>query len=155
MSDDNNILSFSEGREKHIKEKRRQFERIVFNNFIGVHQEIRKDQLIIPVELIDISTDGCLFQIPNQRTLLPAIEVGEEIVLRMYFTKSTYLPIFIIVKHYRNKLKDTINFSQYGCKFNTEPPSFKAMASFIEFLQNYSEYSSIDRDETKTWFLSR
>ena len=145
------ILNFVQKRKEKIEVKRRHFERLLFNNFLGAHQEINQDGALHPVSLIDISPTGCLFQIPWNKK---AMKKGSEINMRMYFTKQSYLPVILKIKYCREDTDDEgRRILQYGCEFDTSLPSFQAMSSFIEFLYQFAEYSKLDRNEEKVWFL--
>ena len=58
------VLDFIEKRKENVEAKRRNFERILFQNVLGAYTELDQDGTVYPVELVDISKDGCLFQIP-------------------------------------------------------------------------------------------
>ncbi len=148
------VLNFSEKRKENIEKKRRNFERILFNNFLGAHQEISKDGVIYPVSLVDISREGCLFQIPWDVKRDKKMEIGSEVNMRMYFTQQSYIPVIMNIKYGREYVgQDGATYMQYGCEFDTSMPSFEAMSSFIEFLYKFAEHSTLDKGDTKVWFL--
>ena len=55
MAADDNILSFSDKREENIERKRRNFERVLFNNFLGAYSVIDQAGVVFPIEMQDIS----------------------------------------------------------------------------------------------------
>ena len=59
------VLDFAQKREQNIENKRRQFERVLFQNFLGAYTVIDQGGAIYPVSLVDISHDGlstCAFK---------------------------------------------------------------------------------------------
>lgn len=148
------VLDFAQKREQNIEKKRRQFERVLFQNLLGAYTAIDQGGAIFPVSLVDISHDGCLFQIPWNFKDSGKVEDGAEITMRMYFTKASYVPALLTVKNSREYTDDNgQTFLQYGCEFDKSVPSFKAIESFIDFMYNFAEVSTIDRNEKKVFFV--
>jgi hypothetical protein len=149
------VLDFTSKREENIEKKRRNFERVLFQNFLGAYTVIDQGGTIYPVSLVDISHDGCLFQVPwDMSKTSHDDESGREISMRMYFTKQSFVPVLLTVKNTREHVdKDGTTYLQYGCEFDKTIPSFKAIESFIDFMNNFAEVSTIDRDEKKVFFV--
>lgn len=148
------VLDFQERRKSLIENKKRNFERIVFQNFLGAYSVIDQAGTIYPITLVDMSQTGCLFQVPWTVGRDEKLPRGEELKLRMYFTKNSFIPVFVEVK-YGNEFvdKDGRTHMRYGCEFVTDNESFKAMESFIQFLYLYSEYSQVDKGDHKAFFV--
>lgn len=148
------VLDFAEKRQANIEKKRRNFERIVFQNFLGAYSVIDNDGSIYPVTLVDISHDGCLFQVPWNVKRDQKMEEGREVKMRMYFSKSSYIPVILTVKYGRESIdKDGETYMQYGCEFDKSMQSFQAMEKFIEFLYQFAEHSTFDKGTPKSYFL--
>lgn len=152
MSD--KVLDFVTKRKENIEEKRRTFERILFSNFLGAYTVINHNGGIYPVDLVDISHDGCLFQIPWNFKEDQKLPMDLELNMRIYFTKHSYIPAILNIKYGKEHIdKDGNTYMQYGCEFDKSYPSFEALESFIKFLYSFAEHSSIDRGDTKVYFL--
>ena len=93
------VLDFNSKRIENIEEKRRTFERVLFQNFLGCYTVIHQEGVIYPVELVDISSDGCLFQVPWDVKKGKKLETGAEVTLRFYFTNTTYIPVIVESKY--------------------------------------------------------
>lgn len=148
------VLDFVKKREENIEKKRRTFERILFQNFLGAYSVLDAQGTQYPITLIDISQDGCLFQVPwDINNPDSQLVKDEDMTLRMYFTKSTFIPVQVQVK-YGKEFVDTDGqtYMRYGCEFDKSFPSFKAMESFIDFLYEFAEHSSYDKGEVKSFF---
>ena len=105
------------------------------------------------VQLVDISREGCLFQIPYDPSRQEAFEEGQEINFRMYFTEASYVPVICKVRRFQEYLdSDGLLFARYGCEFDKSTSTFEAVASFIEFLYKFAEHSSIDRGDQRVFF---
>tara|TARA_R110002072_G_scaffold534_6_gene3881 strand:+ start:61132 stop:61590 length:459 start_codon:yes stop_codon:yes gene_type:complete len=147
------VLDFIGKRKENIEQKRRAFERIVFKNFLGAYTVINQDGVIYPVELVDVSKEGCLFQVPWNVKKDSKIEHGTEVKMRLYFSKQSYIPCLVNVK-YGNEFvgQDGLTYMQYGCEFDKSMPSFEALNSFIDFLYKFAEHSTIDKGDAKAFF---
>lgn len=151
MSD--KILDFTKKREENIEHKRRAFERIVFNNFLGAYTTMDEDGGIYPIDLVDVSQDGCMIQIPwNERTDKKFRE-GDEKNFRMYFTKNSYVPVFVKIRYSQSYIENGKSFMRYGCEFDKSVPSFGALKSFIDFMSQFAEHSVVDRGDSKVFFI--
>ena len=148
------LLDFCEKRKENIEKKRRNFERILFNNTIGAYSVVDEHGMIYPVQLVDISRDGCLFQIPWNGNAINKFENDKEFTMRMYFTRDSYVPVVVTIRHGTEVLDtDRQRYMQYGCEFDKSMSSFEAMESFIEFLYKFAEHSAIDKGDSKVFFL--
>ncbi len=148
------LLDFVGKRKENIEQKRRSFERILFQNFLGAYTVLDNHGTVYPVTLIDISQEGCLFQIPVGPKGTSPYEKDTEHTLRMYFTKETFIPVVVRIKYGNEVLgTDGNHYFAYGCEFDTSLPSFAALQSFIDFLYSYSEHSAHDRGDTRAFFL--
>jgi len=147
------VLDFNKKKAETIEQKRRAFNRIVLNNFLGAYTEINDNGAIYPVTLVDVAGDGCAFSTPWNPTKDKKLTSGHEVQMRMYFTKGSYIPVTLIVRHCKEILGDDgMTYLQYGCEFDKSTPSFEAMGSFIDFLYKFAEHSVIDRGDTKVFF---
>lgn len=147
-------LDFMAKRKETIENKRRNFERLLFNNLLGAYSVVDQAGTIYPVSLVDISPDGCLFQVPWNRKTDKKIDKDHETTLRMYFTKKSFVPVVVNVKYGNEYIDDNGHvFMRYGCIFDKSLPSFDAMKSFIDFLYKFAEHSAIDRGDNKAFFL--
>jgi PilZ domain len=154
MSDEKKVFDFNEKRLKSIEQKRRSFERVVFQEFLGVETILDDQGAGLPVKFIDISSVGCLFQLPFSAKAKNTFKTGSEQTLKLFFTKGTYLPAVVTVKHIAEYVdKDGDAWLRVGCEFDQSLPSFKALSSFIEFIYQYAEFSRADRGESKVYFL--
>lgn len=148
------MLDFSEKRKENIEKKRRQFERLLFNNFLGAYTVVDQGGSIYPVSLVDISREGCLFQVPWNVEKDTKFENGFEITMRMYFTKNSFIPVVMNVKYSREYVdEDGQVYMQYGSEFDKSMPSFQAVESFIDFMYKFAEHSSLDKGSHKVYFL--
>ncbi len=154
MSDDKKVFDFGEKRKQSIEQKRRQFERVVFQEFLGVYSVIDDHGTGYPIKLVDISADGCLLQIPFSVKAKNQFKSGEEVTLKLYFSKGTYLPAVVQIRHAQEYIdKDGDAYLRLGGEFDKSLPSFGALSSFIEFIYKYAEFSCVDKGEGKVFFL--
>ncbi|HXH74831.1 MAG TPA: PilZ domain-containing protein [Bacteriovoracaceae bacterium] len=155
MSDDKkNVVDFNQKRKESIEQKRRTFERVVFQEFLGVYSVVDDQGTGFPVKLVDISGDGCQFQLPFSLKAKNQFKSGTEVTLKLYFTKGSYLPCVVTVRHaseYVDQQGDA--WLRLGGDFDTSLPTFKALASFINFIYEYAEFSCLDKGESKVYFL--
>ena len=154
MSDDKKVVDFNAKRKESIEQKRRSFERVVFQEFLGVYSLVEDMGANFPIKLVDISADGCQFQLPFSLKAKNQFKSGTEVTLKLYFTKGSYLPAVVTVRHaseYVDEQGDA--WLRLGGEFDSTLPSFKALSSFIDFIYQYAEFSCIDKGESKVYFL--
>lgn len=154
MSDEKKVVDFTEKRKKTIEQKRRTFERVVFQEFLGVYSVVDDQGSNFPIKLVDISADGCQFQLPFSLKAKNQFKSGTEVTLKLYFSKGTYLPAVVTVRHASEYIdKDGDAWLRLGGEFDTSLPSFKALSHFIQFIYEYAEFSCVDKGESKVFFL--
>ncbi len=154
MSDDKKVVDFNEKRKQSIEQKRRTFERVVFQEFLGVYTVIDDQGSSYPIKLVDISGDGCQFQVPFSLKAKNQFKSGTETTMKFFFTKGSYIPAVVTVRHateYIDKNGDA--WLRLGGEFDSSLPSFKALSTFIDFIYQYAEFSCLDRGESKVYFL--
>lgn len=154
MSDDKKVVDFGARRKESIEQKRRSFERVVFQEFLGVETVVDDQGSGFPVKLVDISADGCQFQLPFSLKAKNQFKAGTEITMKLFFTKGTYLPAVVTVRHASEYVdKDGDAWLRLGGEFDTSLPSYKALESFVNFIYQYAEFSCLDKGESKVYFL--
>ena len=154
MSDDKKVIDFNAKRQKSIEQKRRTFERVMFQEFLGVYSVMDDQGTGYPVKLVDISKEGLQFQLPFSAKAKNQYKAGSEITLKLYFTKGSYLPALVTVRRaaeYVDERGDA--WLRLGGEFDTSVPTFKVISTFVDFIVQYSELSSIDKSDSKVYFL--
>jgi hypothetical protein len=147
------VLDFNKKKADTIEQKRRAFNRIVFQNFLGAYSVVDDNGSIYPVTLVDIAGDGCSFQVPWNSAKDKKLPQNFEVNMRMYFTNASYIPVIMNVRHAKEVLDQYGNSQmQYGCEFDKSVPTFEAMQSFIDFIYKFAEYSAVDKGDTKVFF---
>ncbi len=149
----NNIVDFGSKRKQSIEQKKRQFERVVLNNFLGCYSVLDSNGTIYPVSLVDISEDGLMFQVPHTKNGDNAFKAETEITLRLYFTKDSYVPAVVKIKYGNEHYEKGTEFMRYGCQFDKSVPTFQAVKSFVDFISKFAEFSCVDKGDAKVYFL--
>ena len=148
------LLDFVEKRKENIEQKRRTFERVLFKNFLGAYSVLDKEGSVYPIQLVDISRTGCLFEVPWNLKKENPFPKGHELNLRIYFTQESFIPVVVSVAHFKEVIsEDGSPMMQYGCAFDKSMPSFEALNCFIEFMHKFAEHSRVDRGDSKVYFL--
>ncbi len=154
MSDDKKVVDFAEKRKQSIEQKRRTFERVVFQEFLGVYTVIDDQGAGFPIKLLDISREGCQFQVPFSLKAKNQFKQDTELTLKLFFTKGSYLPAVVTVRRAQEYVdKNGDAWLRLGGSFDTSLPSFAALSSFINFIYQYAEFSCLDKGESKVFFL--
>jgi hypothetical protein len=151
---DKKVFDFNQKRKESIEKKRRTFERVVFQEFLGVYSVIDDQGTGFPIKLLDVSSEGCQLQLPFSLKAKNQFKENTDVTLKLYFTKGSYLPALITIRHaseYIDQQGDA--WLRLGCEFDTTVPSFKALSSFINFIYEYAEFSCVDKGENKVYFL--
>ncbi len=146
------LIDFVAKRNNNIEQKRRQFERVVFNNFLGCYSVIDDNGAIFSVSLIDISEEGCMFQVPHTKGSDKQFAKDADITLRLYFTKDSFIPAVVKIRHANEHYEKGVEYVRYGCQFDKSVPTYQALKSFVEFIAKFAEHSIIDRGTSKVIF---
>jgi hypothetical protein len=144
------VIDFLEKRNEAIEQRRREFERILFKNFLGVYLVVEDEVSTFNVEMVDISDKGCLLQLPLIKDGRQNYQRGNDLYLRLYFTPTSYLPITVTIKYHSEFIdSDGAKYQRYGCEFDREGASFEAIESFVQFITKFSELSYTDRSDSR------
>jgi hypothetical protein len=142
------IINFVEKRNEAIEQRRREFERIFFKNFLGVYIVLESEISANSAQIVDISEKGLLLQMPHDRESMRRYHRGIDLNLRIYFTPTAYLPIGVCVKYVTEYLdSEGVQHLRFGCEFDREGSTFEAIESFVEFLNKFAEHSCSDRQD--------
>jgi hypothetical protein len=151
---DSKLLDFKQKRDEKIESKRRNLERVFFQDFLGTYSVVDEFGSNSPVTLVDVSHNGCLIQVDWNPKSKHSFEEGADVTLRVYFTKESFIPVVVNIKHgkeYTDKRGNT--YMRYGGEFDKTLPSFGAFESFIDFVYKYAEFSCQDKGENRVYFL--
>ena len=144
-------MNFSAKRIENVEKKIRTFERVVFDQFLGVNCEISDNGDYYPIKMVDVSREGCQFQFPWDPKTHKAFMDAGEVVLRVYFTKDSFIPLVLNIKHHNEHVEDNGDvFMRYGGSFDGTLPSFQAWETFMKFVYTYSEFSCTNKGEIES-----
>lgn len=148
------ILDFVQKRKEIIEERRQGFERLMFKNVLGAYAVLEESKDIYPVSLIDISYNGCGFEIPFSVKAKKKFKKGSDHKMRMYFTKSSFILTLIRVR-YATEIIDLNGKKvlRLGCEFDKSISSYTALNSFIDFLYKFAKFSTHDDGSSKAFFI--
>jgi hypothetical protein len=147
------VFDFSSKKQEVVEEKKRAFERVVFDNFIGCYTVIDEKDAIHPIRLVDISLEGCQIEAQYSKNLVDKFTEDDEICLRMYFTKKSFIPILANVKHINECIAEGQKYLRFGCQFDKSVSSYGALSHFVKFISSYSEHSTIEQSNNKIFFV--
>lgn len=142
------IVDLAEFRKNKNEERRREYERVLFNRILGVYSFAEKTGLH-HVEVIDISYSGIKFR--EERPELP-LQVGQKIALRFYFTPSSYLRLVVDVKRVKPFQEEDREGLEYGCELDKNTKSYDVLRQLIGFMYKYSEIACQDQNPPMIWF---
>lgn len=146
------LVDFNEIRAQKIDEKRRKTERIFFKHLLGVYCVTGSSQMR-PIELIDISEDGCSFQVPFDGNRPWPNDLAQEIPIRMYFSQDTYLLVHFRIENSRPCIDNGSRYIRYGCSVDKELTNYPAYQQFVRFLKLYSEHAHKDTGDVTIFYL--
>jgi hypothetical protein len=158
---DQKVVDFNELRNQKLEEKRRKTERILFKNLLGVYC-VTGNQEMRPLELIDISAEGCSFILPfgvqkpwsePQGVDEHGQELKAQFPLRLYFTQDTYIQIHLTIQNARPMIENGERYMRFGCSVDQQVSSYNAFEQFVKFLKAYSEHAHRDQGMTSVFYL--
>lgn len=145
------VIDFAKIREEKLEEKRRKNERVFFKQILGIYTVVGKNELK-QVEIVDVSEDGCSFQVPYDPKS-PWPRDIEELPLRLYFTQDTYLPIQLKIQNSKPLIEEGGRFVRYGCSVDKTLSSYPAYQEFVRFLHLYSLHSHKDDGKVTLFYV--
>jgi hypothetical protein len=145
------VIDFNEVRTQKLEEKRRTTERIFFKHLLNVYSVVSTDQMV-PIEFIDLSEEGCSFQIPYDAEK-PWPTSANDIPLRVYFSQDTYLEIRVTVQNSRPSIENNRRYVRFGCSVDKSTASYAAYLQFVRFLKLYSEHAHKDMGDVSIFYL--
>lgn len=145
------IIDFSEKRAQRLDEKRRKTERIFFKQMLGIYC-VTEGTDLKAVELMDVSEEGCSFQVPFD-SKDPWPKDSNEVALRLYFSQDTYLPVTLKIQNSRPCIEEGVRYVRYGCAIDKGISSYEAYLLFVKFLASYSEHARRDTGKATLFYL--
>ena len=142
------IISLEDYRKHKSEERRREYERVLFNRILGVYCFIERAGLK-HVEVIDISFSGIRFR--EEKPDKPQ-GVGNKFPMRFYFTPSSYLRIVLEVKRMLPFEQEGHTGLEYGCEIDRNTRSYDVIRQLISFMYKYSETACRDEHPPMIWF---
>lgn len=142
------IVDLTAYRKNRDEQRKREYERVLFNRILGVYSFAEKAKLN-HVEVIDISFSGVRF-----REVAPEapLKVGQSIALRFYFTPSSFLRLILEVKRVNEFEDGERKGLEYGCQLDKETKSFAVIQELVNFMQKYAEVACQDPHPPMIWF---
>ena len=145
------VVDFIEARAQRMDEKRRKAERIFFKHLLSVYCVVGESQMK-PIELLEVSEDGCSFQVPFDSEK-PWPMNANELPIRLYFSQDTYIPLHLTVANSRPCIDQGNRFVRFGCSVDKTLTSYPAYEQFVKFLRMYSEHAHKDKGDVSVFYL--
>lgn len=145
---DHQIVDLQHYRKNKSEERRREYERVLFNRILGVYSFAEKTGLQ-HIEVVDISYSG--LRIREESPDKP-LRVDEKVALRFYFTPSSYLRVIVDVKRAAPFKEDDREGMEYGCQLDKTTKSYEVVRELIAFMYKYSETACQDHNPPMIWF---
>lgn len=143
------IIDLNDYRKNKNEERRREYERVLFNRVLGVYS-FAETQGLHHVEILDISYSGLRFKEKNPEH---PIKPGQKVALRFYFTPNSYLRLVVDVKRVSPYEEEGGNAGlEYGCEIDKQTKSFEVMNQLVSFMYKYAEVACEDQNPPLIWF---
>ena len=142
------VVDLNDYRKNKNEERRREYERVLFNRVLGVYSFAEKTGLH-HVEVMDISFSGIKFR--EIRPEMP-LKVAQKIALRFYFTPSSYLRLVVEVKRAIPFKEEDREGLEYGCELDKNTKSYDVIKQLVSFMYKYSEIACQDQQPPMIWF---
>lgn len=142
------IVDLASYRKNKTDERRREYERILFNRILGVYSFLEQTGLN-HVEILDISYSGIKFR--EDRPEVP-LTIGQKIALRFYFTPSSYLRLVVEIKRVTPFDEAERKGLEYGCELDRTTKSYEVLHKLVGFMETYSEVACQDSHPPMLFF---
>jgi hypothetical protein len=148
-----NVIDFKSKRAESIEKKKRQFERVLFNEFVGSYIVVDGAEGLLSLSVLDVSMTGCQLQAEWQENIEKLFTLHGKLPLRFYFTKGTYLSADVEIMRLKTVEVGGKKMMRVGCEFDKQLPSYQAIRSMVAFLYQYAEHSQKEGDGHRVYFL--
>lgn len=142
------IIDLNNYRKTKSEERRREYERVLFNRILGVYSFAEKTGLH-HVEVVDISFSGIKFREDKPERPLQS---GNKVALRFYFTPSSYLRVVVEVKRVIPFKEEGREGLEYGCEIDKATKSYEVIKELVGFMYKYAETACQDNNPPMIWF---
>lgn len=149
MNKNPTVVSLTAKREAKIEERRREYERIVFRNTLGVYT-VMEQKGLHAIDLLDISEGGLSFQVPENSDLV--LNEGDELMLRFYISTDTFLPAQVRVVRSFTSIEGGKPMHRYGCLIDKSLASYAAIFHFVQFIAKCAEFGQKDESHLKIFY---
>jgi hypothetical protein len=146
------VIDFNEIRQQKLEEKRRKTERVFMNHFLGVYCMTGINSMH-QIEMVDLSEEGCSFQVPFKPEKPFPAQQGREMPIRLYFSQDNFLQVVVTVQNTRNTKQGNDTYVRYGCKVDPTTSTFAAYQAFVRFLKAYGDVSQKDEGNINVFFV--
>ncbi len=133
-----------------IEEKKRKNERFFFRNMLSTWAVFSKDDLR-PIDVVDVSDDGCGFQIPAEQ-VQPMADTKDPLTIRFYFSQDSYLAVIVKIQNSRPYIEKGHRYVRYGCSVDKETTAYEAYEQFVKFLRLFSEHAHKDTGKVSHFY---
>jgi len=140
-------------RKNKSEERRREYERVLFNRILGVYTFIEKPD-VSHIEIVDISLSGVRFkQFPKKGKIgaFPLM-VGDKVPLRFYFTPHTFLRVIAEIKRANPVDEEGRQGMEYGCLIDQNTKSYEVIQRLIQFMESFAEVGTDDQNPPLVFF---
>lgn len=142
------IINLEDYRKNKNEQRRREYERVLFNRILGVYSFAERSGLK-HIEVFDISFSGIRFKEEGPET---PFKIGDTLSLRFYFTPSSYLRVAVEVKRMVPFKDNGRSGLEYGCEIDKNTRSYDVIRQLISFMYKYSEIACRDEHPPMIWF---
>ena len=146
--DKEQVIDLNSYRKNKNEERRREYERVLFNRILGVYSFAEKTGLN-HIEVIDLSYSGIRFKEVKPEHPLKA---EQKVALRFYFTPSSYLRLVVEVKRVTPFQEDDRAGLEYGCEIDKATKSYEVISELVAFMYKYAEVACQDHNPPMIWF---
>lgn len=147
------IIDFKKKRAENIEKKKRQFERVLFSEFVQCYCVTPNSEGLFSVTVVDVSQSGCQLQVEVQENIDKLFKTKKELELRFFFTKKSFLQARIQVMRVVKAEVAGKQVLNVGCEFDQKMPSFQAIKAMVGFFYKYAEYSATESAQNRVFFL--
>lgn len=132
------VVDMTERRNEILVHERREVRRTILSEFIGAFIVVPQKGLQ-KVSIYDISENGIAFDVEHESG---ALNLGEEVAMRVYLNQYTYFPFVAKVANGRSIIDEGIH--RHGANFVKGTVNDVALHHFVKFIETVS--ASLETD---------
>jgi hypothetical protein len=111
----------------------------------GLSGAVETPRELVTDELVDASTQGISFQLPEDNPKAAQFATGASLIFRLYINKDSFIALLVHVKNVSIITEDGKKYVRPGCHIDPQAQDYETYSAFLTFLSKYVDTARTDQ----------